>query len=480
MFVVTLGVAPLLTGESESVEQRIFAIGGGGLEFALPYGYVNFLPGVTARASLPLDLHPWKAPVGEEVAAAVRLHWGNRLMIYGGNLSFGGPTSLFTTAAPTMTLNPLASFSFPTATVSVGMPGFSGSTAPYAAAVVASLGRGFAKDRVSLWAVGSEQGRFVVGMGIPFRLGEGALSLSTAAGAWFLEGRLPDLDDSWYSSAPIYGDIWVKGVSLEGRLTWNWLRLYGSGVVLEQPWGGFAYWGRIRMAVDTRVGRLPLRVLAGIYGGLPDSVTANGSVVRETFQAYVNPQLTMELEDWASWLAGGRLRLGLAFGASFKNTNEVRPQLFSDGKLRGGLVAIFPSFRLELTGDWMGIRLSNLSLKDSLRSQERYGGQLRLTLSRVIPRFSLRISGSSHYEDRGGADKDRIVMGGNLSLYQSGGRKNWLFSLMPDLSAATEVVLRPADGFHSAATDAKASWNFQLPYVRVGVWVALELRHNLR
>lgn len=176
-------------------------------------------------------------------------------------------------------------------------------------------------------------------------------------------------------------------------------------MVLEQPWGSCL--GTDSDGSEPRSGGC-LRVLAGIYGGLPDSVTANVTVVRETFR--LMKSAADRAGDRASWLAGGRkLRLGLAFSAqSFKNTNEVRPQLFSDGKLRGGLVAIFPSFRAQtMAPRRIRIRLSNLSLDDP--QSGRYGSQLRLQ-----PAISIRpLLGPWP-----GADKDRIVMGSSLSLYQ--------------------------------------------------------------
>lgn len=480
MIVLGMLLAPAAFGEDSPLEQKVSAGSGGGIEFSVPYGYLDFLPGVTVRASLPLELHPWKEPVLEDVAVAGRLHWGNRLMVYGGRLSFGGPTSLFTTAAPTMTLNPLSSFTFPAAAVSVGMPGFSGSTAAYGGAVVASLGKGFAKDRVRLWATGSQRKRFFAGATVPFQVAGAALSLSSAAGIWFLEESLPSLADSWFASAPVYHEVWLKGLALEGRLTWRWLRLYGSGVVAEQPRGGFGYWGRLRGSVDVTAGKVPLRLLAGIHGGRPESITADGSVLRETLQLYVNPQMTVELGDLMEGLEGGRLQLGVAFGASFKNTNQLQPELFADGKLRGGVAAIFSGFKVQLVGDWTGIRLSNLGLKDSLRSQEKYGGELSLTLDKLVPRSTIWISGSGHYENRGGPEKDRIVAGGNLSFRQTSGRKSRWFSLVPDLGASTEVVFKRLDGFYSAATEAKASWNLSLPYIQLGAWVAVELKHATR
>ena len=479
MIVFGMLLAPAVFGGNSPLEQQASATAGGGIEFSLPYGYLDFLPGVTVRASLPLELHPWKEPALDEVAVAGRLHWGNRLMVYGGQLSFGGPTSLFTTAAPTMTLNPLAGFAFPATTVSVGMPGFSGSSAPYGGAVVASLGTGFAKDRVRLWATGSQRKRFFAGATLPFQVAAVELSLSTTAGVWFLEENLPSLEDSWFASTPVYHEVWLKGLALEGRLTWSGLRLYGSGVVVEQPWGGFGFWGRLRGSVEVTAGKVPLRLLAGIYGGRPESITADGSVLRETLQVYVNPQVTVELGELAAVLEEGRLQLGVAFGASFKNTNQLQPESFADGKLRGGVAAIFPQWQLQLVGEWTGIRLGNLELKESLRSQEKYGGELSLTLHQLIPRSRIRLSGSGHYENRGGPEKDRIVVAGDVSLYHGGGSNRW-FSLIPDLDASTQVVFRRMDGFYSAATEAKASWKVPLPFVTVGAWVAVHLKHTTR
>ncbi|MBR2362166.1 MAG: hypothetical protein IKA80_05925 [Spirochaetaceae bacterium] len=128
-------------------------------------------------------------------------------------------------------------------------------------------------------------------------------------------------------------------------------------------------------------------------------------------------------------------------------------------------------------GEWTGIRLSNLELKASLRSLEKYGGELSLALHQLIPHCTVRISGSGHYENRGGPEKDRIVVAGDVSLYHGGGSNRW-FSLIPDLDASTQVVFRRMDGFYSAATEAKASWKVPLPFVTVGAWVAVQLKHT--
>ena len=108
---------------------------------------------------------------------------------------------------------------------------------------------------------------------------------------------------------------------------------------------------------------------------------------------------------------------------------------------------------------------------------EKYGGELSLALHQLIPHCTVRISGSGHYENRGGPEKDRIVVAGDVSLYHGGGSNRW-FSLIPDLDASTQVVFRRMDGFYSAATEAKASWNIQFPYVKVGAWVAVQLKHT--
>ena len=457
------------------VEQSITSEGGGGLEFSFPYGYAAFIPGVTTKLSIPLEIHPWQNPGIHDVAVGLRLYWSNRLQVYGGNLSFGGPTSLFTTAAPSLTVNPLAAFTFPAATVAVGLPGFSGSSAAYGGAVVASLGKGFAKDRIGLWATGSQQKRFFGGVSIPLNVGDAQLQLSSALGIWFLEEKLPDLDDSWYENFLPYHGIWLRGLALEGRLTWNWLKLYGGAVVAEQPWGGFGYWGRIRLAVEIPVKAFPLQVLGGISGGRPDSITATGSRLRESFQAYINPQLTWDLREKA---AGLRLRLGLGFGGNLKNTDEMRPRLFSDGKLRGGVEVLFPQWRLQLVGEWLGIRLSNQSVKARLRSQEKYGGTAKLTLNKVIPHLALGLQGTGHYEKGTNIDKDRIVVAGGLSLNPKMTGMALLSSLVPEISASTEISFSRMNGFDSAATEAKASWSMDLSMVKVGVWVALELRHT--
>jgi hypothetical protein len=57
-------------------------------------------------------------------------------------------------------------------------------------------------------------------------------------------------------------------------------------------------------------------------------------------------------------------------------------------------------------------------------------------------------------------------------------RKSWLFSLVPELTASTEMSFSRMAGFHSAITEAKASWNMDIPLVKVGIWVALELKHT--
>lgn len=463
------------SAKTSKVEQEVTSTGGGGMEFSLPYGYAAVVPGVTVKASLPLELHPWEKPSAQDVAAAMKLYWSNRLQVYGGNLSFGGPTSLFTTAAPTMTVNPLAAFSFPAATVSVGLPGFSGSSASYGGAVVASLGTGFAKDRISLWATGSQQKRFFGGLALPLNIGEVQLQVSAALGIWFLEEHLLGLDDSWYENSLPYHEMWLKGLALEGRLTWDWMRLYGGAVVTEQPWGGFGYWGRVRFAMDFPFDSFPLQVLGGLSGGLPDSITASGSQVRESFQSYINPQFTWDLREKVDGL---KLRFGLGFGANIKNTDEMRPQLFSDGKLRGGVEALFPRWRLQLVGEWLGIRLSNQSLKASLRSEEKYGGTAKLTLNKVIPLFSLGVQGTGHYEKGASLDKDKIVASGSVSLTPKVTGRSLVFSLVPELTASTEMSFSRVEGFDSAATEAKASWNMNFSLVKVGIWVALELKHT--
>ena len=467
--------AQAVSAENSRLEQEITSEGGGGLELNLPYGYGDFIPGVTAKVSLPLELHPWENPSVQDVATAIKLYWSNRLQVYGGNVSFGGPTSLFTTAAPTMTVNPLAAFSFPAASVTVGLPGFNGSSAVYGGAVVASLGKGFAKDRISLWATGSQQKRFFGGLAVPLTLGEVQLQFSSAVGVWFLEDQLFDWEDEWYGKELPYHGMWLKGLALEGRLTWNWIKLYGGAVMVEQPWGGFGYWGRLRFYLDVPVRNFPLQVLGGISGGLPDSITASGSRLRESFQSYINPQFTWDLREK---FAGLRLKVGLAFGANVKNTDEDRPQLFSDGKLRGGLELQFPLWRLQLVGDWLGIRLHNPSVKESLRSQEKYGGTVKFTLSGGIPRFSLGLQGSGHYERGASVSKDRIVAAGSVSIMPKEIGRTLLFSLVPQMTASTEMIFSPVQGFHSATTEAKASWNMDFPLVKVGIWVALELKHT--
>lgn len=41
-----------------------------------------------------------------------------------------------------------------------------------------------------------------------------------------------------------------------------------------------------------------------------------------------------------------------------------------------------------------------------------------------------------------------------------------------------EAMFSPEDGFLSATTEAKAGWNIQFPYVKVGAWVAVQLKHT--
>ena len=463
------------SAENSPVEQEVASTGGGGLEFSLPYGYATFVPGMTAKMSLPLELHPWESPSVQDVAAAMKLYWSNRLQVYGGNLSFGGPTSLFTTAAPTMTVNPLAAFSFPAATVTVGLPGFSESAASYGGAVVASLGSGFAKDRVSLWATGSQQKRFFGGLALPVNMGEVQLQVSAALGIWFLEENLLGLEDSWYDNSLPYHEMWLKGLAVEGRLTWNWMRFYGGVVVAEQPWGGFGYWGRVRFAIDFPFESFPLQVLGGLYGGRPHSITASGSQIRESFQSYINPQFTWDLREK---VAGLKLKVGLGFGANLKNTDEMSPQLFSDGKLRGGLEFQFPQWRLQLVGEWLGIRLSNQSLKASLRSEEKYGATAKISMNGLVPHLSLGLQGSGHYEKGSSASKDKIVASGSVSITPKISGRSLIFSLVPELTASTEMTFAQAKGFYSATTEAKASWNMDFPLVKVGIWVALELKHT--
>lgn len=468
---------------ADAGEERLASKGASGVELGIPYGYMNFLPGVTAKVALPLEIYPWEKPRGEDVAAALRLHWGNRLMIYGGNISLGGPTSLFTTAAPSLTVNPLGNFSFPASTVTVGMPSLGGSAAPYGGAVVVSLGRGFAKDRINIWATGSEKKRFFTGFNLPFQIKKVNFVLSSAFGFWLLEEQLPDVEDDWFEKNLVYGETWLKGIVLEGRLTWTWLRFYGGGTVVEQPQGGFSYWGRFRGAVNLELKAVDLQVLTGVYGGRPDSITADGSIVRETFQAYINPQVKVNLDNLANFFEGGHLDLGLAFGTSFKNTNELQSQLFAEGKLRGGLAFSFPSFTLKFTGDWLGIPITNKNLKASLRSQEKYGGKINLTLLRLIPRANLGLWTSGYYENRGGPSKNRVVIGGGLSFSPKvDGKKSLssqlIYSLVPKLSATTEIVFLQQGEFYSATTEAKATWNFQFPWVKVGGWVAVELKHT--
>lgn len=461
--------------ESLWMKQDLSSEGGGSLEFSLPYGYTAFIPGVTAKLSLPLVIHPWQNPRILDVAVGLKLYWSNRLQIYGGNLSFGGPISLFTTATPSLTVNPLAAFSFPAGTVTVGLPGSGGGSDVYGGAVVASLGDGFAKDRISLWATGSQQKRFFCGMAVPFNVGDVQLHFSSAVGIWFLEEKLSDLDDSWYENFLPYHGIWLGGLALEGRLTWNWLKLYGGAVVAEQPWGGFSYWGRLRFAVEVPLEKFTLKVLGGFSGGLPDSITASGSKLRESFQSYINPQFTWDLREKVTGL---KLRFGLGFGVHLKNTDELQPQLFSDGKLRGGVEVMVPRWRLQLVGEWLGIRLTNQSLKARLRSEEKYGGMARLTLNKVIPLFTLELEGTGHYEKGSSLDKDTIVVASGLELHPQRSRNTSLFSLVPEFSASTEISFYRMNGFDSAATEAKVSWNIDFASVKLGVWVALELKHT--
>lgn len=465
--------------------QKVQVKGGTGVELAIPYGYVNFLPGIRVKTVLPLDLHPWEKPWEKKVATALSFHWGNRFIMYGGNISFGGPTSLFTRAAPSLTANPLGNFSFPATTITVGMPSYSESAADYGVAMVASFGKGFAKDRINIWVSGSENKRFFSGFNIPLRVKAVNLGISSAVGLWLLEENLPNEEDSWYSKKTIYDEVWLKGMILEGQLTWNLLRLYGGGAVVEQPQGGFGYWGRVRGAVNIEVKSADLQFLTGVYGGRPNSITATGSIVRESFQSYINPQVQLDLEDFISFFKGAYLDLGLAFGASVKNTNELQSQLFVDGKLRGGMALSLPRFTLKFTGDWLGIPISNKKLKTSLRSQEKYGGKINLTLTSLIPKTNLGFWASSYFEKGSNSTRDTILVGGGLNLYhQKDGKKplvhQLIFSAVPKLSATTEVAFIKQGKFQSATTEAKATWNFQFPLVKVGGWVAVELKHTTK
>lgn len=457
------------------VEQTTSSQGGGGMEITIPYGYVWGLPGIQAKVSLPLEIYPWIPPEAKDIASGIKLHWGNRLILYGGNLSFGGPPSLLTSAAPTMTLNPLGAFSFPASSLTVGMPGLSEASSPYGAALVASVGKGFSKDRVNLWVAGSEKKRFFGGVAMPFQWKTVSLNLSSAVGVWFLQNHLLSLEDSWFSKEVVYGDIWLKGLVLEGRLAWNYLKLYTGAALVEQPHGGFGYWVRTRTLVEFPWEKVPLQVLAGIYGGTPSVITADGSKVRETFQIYVNPQFSWRIEQWGR---DGRVQAGIAFGVSAKNTAELRPQLFFNGKLRGGLRFNFTGCSVDITGEWAGIRLNNFDLKRSLRGEEKYGGRLGMVVNQLVPNLILKIHGAAHYENRGGKDKDRIVAAGGLSCRPRDEKRRKWICFIPELTSSMEAMFSPEDGFLSATTEAKAGWNIQFPYVKVGAWVAVQLKHT--
>ena len=73
--------AQAVSATNSGMEQEITSEGGGGLELNLPYGYGDFIPGVTAKVSLPLELHPWENPSVQDVAAAIKLYWSNRLQL---------------------------------------------------------------------------------------------------------------------------------------------------------------------------------------------------------------------------------------------------------------------------------------------------------------------------------------------------------------------------------------------------------------
>ena len=115
-----------------------------------------------------------------------------------------------------------------------------------------------------------------------------------------------------------------------------------------------------------------------------------------------------------------------------------------------------------------------------MRSEEKYGGSVNLSLHEVVPQVRLGAFGSGHYENRGRHDKDRIVAAGGFSVKpKAAGKLLWL-AAVPEVSASTEVTFSRLQGFYSAATDAKASWDIQLPYIKLGVWVAVELKHTTR
>lgn len=118
------------------------------------------LPGVTAEAPCRWTCIPGRPPWGEgrwqQLSGSP---WGQPADGYGGKLR---ALFLLTRWRPCHDARYLVSFSFPYQQITVRCRAFADSpAAPYAPQWWLSLGRGFAKDRVSLWAVGSEQGRFV-------------------------------------------------------------------------------------------------------------------------------------------------------------------------------------------------------------------------------------------------------------------------------------------------------------------------------
>ena len=96
----------------------------------------------------------------------------------------------------------------------------------------------------------------------------------------------------------------------------------------------------------------------------------------------------------------------------------------------------------------------------------------------LIPHLSLGLQGSGHYEKGLSTSKDKIITSGSVSISPKVTGKSTLFSLVPELTASTEMTFAQAKGFHSATTEAKASWNMDFPLVKLGIWVALELKHT--
>ena len=96
----------------------------------------------------------------------------------------------------------------------------------------------------------------------------------------------------------------------------------------------------------------------------------------------------------------------------------------------------------------------------------------------MIPRFTLGLEATGHYEKGSSLNKDKIVVASGLELHPQGSKNTPWFSLVPELSASTEISFYRMNGFDSATTEAKASWSMDFTSIKVGIWVALELKHT--